>query len=194
MIRFALATALVLGATHATAEMWTLDGASSKVGFGSVKSDVIGESHSFSGLSGTVSEDGMVNLTLDLTTVDTAIDIRNERINTHVFQVAPTAQLVAEVDMDAMSGMAVGDTMTSVVEGSLMFLGQEVYVDLPVITARLSEDRVLIVSDGVTYLSTEELGIDAGVDKLMELAGLPSIDRAVPVTVRFLFSAGDENA
>lgn len=194
MIKHALAAALALAATTASAEMWTLDGDMSKIGFGSVKSDSIGESHSFSGLSGTVSEEGMVELTLDLATAETNIDIRNERMQEHVFKMAPSAQLLAEVDMDAMEDLAVGTTMTSLVEGTLMFLGQEVYVDLPVIAARLSEEQVLIVSDGVTYISTEELGIDAGIDKLMELAGLERIDRAVPVTVRLLFNAGDINA
>ncbi|MEL6550545.1 MAG: YceI family protein [Pseudomonadota bacterium] len=186
----ALAAALVT-ATMAQAEMWTLDGANSKVGFGSVKSDVIGESHSFSGLSGTVSEEGMVALTIDLATVDTGIDIRNERMQEHVFSMMPTAELMAEVDMGAMEALGVGETMTSTVEGTLMFLGEEVFVDLPVIAARLGEDQVLIVSDGITYVSTEELGIDAGIDTLMEIAGLERIDRAVPVSVRLMFNAGD---
>ena len=188
------AAALALVAGTASAEMWTLDGANSKVGFGSVKSDVIGEGHSFSGLSGTVSEDGMVELTLDLATVNTDLDIRNERIQEHVFKMAPSAQLMAEVDMDAMKGLAVGSTMESVVEGTVMFLGEEVFVDLPVVAARLADDKVLIMSDGITYISTEELGIDAGIDKLMELARLERIDRAVPVTVHLMFSAGDSSS
>ncbi|MEM1374579.1 MAG: YceI family protein [Pseudomonadota bacterium] len=188
------AASLMLASTAASAEMWMLDGENSKIGFGSVKSDVIGESHSFNGLSGTVSSEGIVDLTLDLATADTGIDIRNERMQEHVFKMAPSAQLMAEVDMDAMGGLAVGETMTSTVEGTLMFLGQEVFVDLPVLAARLSEDNVLVMSDGVTYVSTEELGVDAGIDKLMELAGLGRIDRAVPVTVRLMFTAGDSSS
>ncbi|MEM1236263.1 MAG: YceI family protein [Pseudomonadota bacterium] len=194
MIRLALATALAFAASTATAETWTLDGDNSKVGFGSVKSDSIGEGHSFSGLTGTVSEDGTVDITLDLSTVNTNIDIRNERMQEHVFRMAPSAQLMAEVDMGAMEALGVGETMTALVEGTLMFLGQEVYVDLPVIAARLSDESVLIVSDGVTYISTEELGVDEGINKLMELAGLERIDRAVPVTVRFMFNAGADSA
>ena len=189
-----IAAALALAAGTASAEMWTLDGANSKIGFGSVKSDVIGEGHTFSGLSGSVGEDGTVDLTLDLASLNTNIDIRNERIQEHVFKMVPDAQLMAEVDMTAMEGLAVGATMESLVEGTLMFLGEEVYVDLPVVAARLSEDKVLIMSDGITYVSTDELGIDAGVDKLMELAGLESIDRAVPVTVRLMFTAGDSSS
>lgn len=189
-----IAAALALAAGTASAEMWTLDGANSKIGFGSVKSDVIGEGHTFSGLSGSVGEDGTVDLTLDLASLNTNIDIRNERIQEHVFKMVPEAQLMAEVDMTAMEGLAVGATMESLVEGTLMFLGEEVYVDLPVVAARLSEDKVLIMSDGITYVSTDELGIDAGVDKLMELAGLESIDRAVPVTVRLMFTAGDSSS
>jgi len=194
MFKSILATAFIFAASTASAEMWTLDSDNSKVGFGSVKSDVIGESHSFSGLSGTVSDDGAVDITLDLSTVNTQIDIRNERMIEHVFKMAPSAQLLAEVDMEAMSSLDVGSTMMTVVEGTLMFLGEEVFVDLPVVAARLSEEQVLIMSDGVTYISTEELGIDAGIDMLMEIAGLERIDRAVPVTVRFLFNAGAENA
>ena len=194
MLRSALIGAVILSASAASAEMWTLDGANSKVGFGSVKSDFIGEAHSFSGLSGTVSEDGTVDITLDLATLETNIDIRNERMQEHVFKMAPDAKLMAEVDMEAMESLEVGGTMMSVVEGTLMFLGQEVFVDLPVVAARLSDEQVLIMSDGVTYLSTEELGVDAGVDVLMDLAGLESIDRAVPVTVRFMFNAGDGSA
>ncbi|MEM6728104.1 MAG: YceI family protein [Pseudomonadota bacterium] len=194
MIKTAIATALALMATTASAETWTLDGDNSRIGFGSVKSDTVGEAHSFSGITGTLSKDGMVDLTLDLTSVETNIEIRNERMQEHVFGFAPTAQLLAEVDMDAMGAMGVGETMTSVVEGTLMFLGEEIFVDLPVIAARLGEDQVLIVSDGITYLSTEELGIDGGIDKLMEIAGLPSIDRATPVMVRLIFNAGADSA
>ncbi|MEM8591059.1 MAG: YceI family protein [Pseudomonadota bacterium] len=194
MIKTAFATALIFAATAASAETWTLDGSNSQIGFGSVKSDVIGESHTFSGLSGSVSEDGAVDITLSLGSVETNIDIRNERIVEHVFNAAPSAQLLAEIDMEAMTGLEVGATMTSVVEGTINFLGQEVFVDLPVVAARLSDEQVLVMSDGVTYISTEELGIDAGVDKLMELAGLERIDRAVPVTVRFMFNAGPDNA
>ena len=189
-----IAAALALAAGTASAEMWTLDGANSKVGFGSVKSDVIGEGHTFSSLSGSVAADGTVDLTLDLASLNTNIDIRNERIQEHVFKMVPSAQLMAEVDMAAMEALAVGGTMESLVEGTLMFMGEEVYVDLPVVAARLSEEKVLIMSDGITYVSTEELGIDAGVDKLMELAGLESIDRAVPVTVRLMFTAGDSSS
>ena len=36
-------------------------------------------------------------------------------------------------------------------------------------------------------VSTDELGIDAGIDKLMELAGLPGITRVAPVTIRMVF-------
>ncbi|MEM6946332.1 MAG: YceI family protein, partial [Pseudomonadota bacterium] len=189
-MKFALAAVLALAATTVSAETWTLDGDSSMIGFGSVKSDSVGESHKFTDMTGTVSKDGMVDIVLDLGSVDTAIDIRNERMMEHVFKMTPNAQLTAEIDMEAMQSLEVGGTMMSVVEGTVMFLGQAVFVDLPVVAARLSEDQVLIMSDGVTYISTAELGIDSGLDMLQEIAGLDRIDRAVPVTVRFMFNAG----
>ena len=36
-------------------------------------------------------------------------------------------------------------------------------------------------------LTTEDLGIDAGIDTLQELASLESITRVTPVTLRFVF-------
>jgi len=73
------------------------------------------------------------------------------------------------------------------VDATLNLLGASVGFDAPMIAVRLSETRAMIVSDGIAYLSTADMGIDAGVDKLMELASLPSITRAVPVTVRLVF-------
>ena len=45
----------------------------------------------------------------------------------------------------------------------------------------------MVTSDEMLMLSTADLGITAGVDKLMELAKLPSITRVTPVTMRLIF-------
>ena len=63
----------------AAAGDWTLDGEASKLAFGSVKKDAVGESHHFSGLSGGVA-DGIATISVDLASLETWIDIRNERM------------------------------------------------------------------------------------------------------------------
>lgn len=176
-----------LCASMASADSWSLDAEASHLAFGSVKNDYTGEVHSFGALSGTVSADGMVAIEIGLGTVQTNIDIRNERMGEHVFAGTPTAGITAQIDMAAMTAMAVGETKVMEVEADLSLLDEEIFVPTFVFIARMSEDRVLISTNDFIYVATDELGIDAGIDTLQELAGLDNIARSVPISARLVF-------
>ncbi len=183
------ASAICLGAAGvAAAENWTLDGSASHIAFGSVKSHYVGEVSTFSGLSGTVDEDGATSITIALGSVETQIDIRNERMVEHVFQMLPTATLSTQLAMDELAKLEVGGSQVMEVDLNLTLLGEEVPLYGDVFVMRVGEDKVLVTTDTMVYVATDELGIDAGIDKLQELAGLDDITRAVPVTLRFIFS------
>ena len=173
----------------ASAQTWTLDGGASHLAYGSIKKDTIGEVNSFSGLKGTVDETGKANVTIDLTTLETNIDIRNERMLEHVFKGVGEAQLTAQLDMDEVNGLAVGDMAVVDVEGALSLLGVSTELDLEMVVVRLAEDRVMALSNDMVFVGTEELGVTAGIDKLMELAKLPGITRTSPVTLRLVFTS-----
>lgn len=179
--------ALSMAATTAFADTWTLDSGMSSVAFGSIKNDYAGESHSFTGVTGKVGADGMVMLEVALGSVQTNIDVRNERMVEFVFNNAPSATISAEMDMAAMEGLAVGDTTIVEATGTLNLLGEELDVDANLFVMRMSDTRVMVLTDGMAMLSTEDAGIDAGIDKLQELAGLDSITRVSPVTMRLMF-------
>ncbi len=172
------------------AAQWTLDEEISNVSFGSIKNDAVGESHSFESLSGTVDADGNVSVILDLTSVQTNIDIRNERMGEHVFAGAASAELTATVDMEAMNALAVGEATTMEVDGTLLLLGGDLPLYVNMFVLRTSEDQVLVTTDGMLFVTTEEAGVDAGVSILQELAGLDSITRVFPVSMRLMFNAG----
>ena len=158
-------------------------------GFGSIKKDKIGEVNSFSGLKGTVDADGKADVTIDLTTLETNIDIRNERMLEHVFKGAGEAQLTAQLDMDEVKGLAVGEMAVVDVEGALSLLGVSTELDLEMVVVRLAENKVMALSNDMVFVGTEELGVTAGIDKLMELAKLPGITRTSPVTLRLVFTS-----
>ncbi len=181
------AAILASSATFANAGSWVLDGAASSISFGSIKKAEIGETNSFSDLSGGVDADGNVMVSIGLGSVQTNIDIRNERMIEHVFGGMAAATVSAMVDMETLEGLAVGDMTSVTVDATLDLLGVETGFDAPMIAVRLSETRVMLVSDGMVFLSTYDLGIDAGIDVLQELASLPAITRTTPVTVRFVF-------
>ena len=179
----------IIFAGMANAETWTLDGEASHLAFGSIKKDKIGEVNSFSGLKGTVDADGKADVTIDLTTLETNIDIRNERMLEHVFKGAGEAQLTAQLDMDEVKGLAVGEMAIVDVEGALSLLGVSTELDLEMVVVRLAENKVMALSNDMVFVGTEELGVTAGIDKLMELAKLPGITRTSPVTLRLVFTS-----
>lgn len=190
---FALAGQTALAGGHA-AKAWSLDSEASKLAFGSVKKDVIGEVHSFESISGMVEADGTVTVEIDLTSVQTNIDIRNERFGEHVFKGVATAKLSTKIDLDAMDKMAVGATEIIDIEGTLSFLGAEIEIEAEMFVARLSDTKVLVNTNDIIFLSTEDAGITAGIDTLMELAKLPGITRTSPVTMRLIFDKVEQKA
>lgn len=167
---------------------WMLDADASTVAFGSVKKDVVGESHNFANLAGSVSNDGMVSVDIDLTSVETWIDVRNERIMKHVFMDAATATFSASIDMAALENLGVGEMTATTVNGSLSLGSVALPIEAEVIVVRLSETRVMIVTAEMIWVSTADAGIDEGVSMLQELAKLPGITRAFPVTLRLVFN------
>lgn len=171
----------------AAANDWVLDGENSVVHFGSIKKGTVGETHEFGGVSGMVDAAGNVGIDIDLLSVETWIDIRNERLIEFVFKKMASASLSTKVDMQKLEALEVGGIMSLNATAKMNLMGTDVSFEAPMIAARLSEARVLLVSDGMVYLSTEELGIDAGIDKMTELASLSGITRSVAVSVRFVF-------
>jgi len=160
----------------------------SRVAFGSVKKDVVGEVHHFNKVSGTVSESGELSISIDLGSVNTNIDIRNERMTEHVFQAGKaTATVTGSIDMEEVEGLKAGETAVLEVEAELAFGGVETEVEAEMLVARLSESRVLVSTADFIMISTEDLGIDAGIDQLMKLAKLPDITRVTPVSIRMVF-------
>lgn len=184
-----VAACLALGAIPANADVWQLAGEDSKIAFGSVKKDAVGEAHHFSELSGSVSDAGEATIEIDVTSVETWIDIRNERMMKHVFDAEkfPKATVSAKLDMTEFEALEPGEMTTATTTATLGFLGQELPVEAELFVVALADNRVMVTSDEMLMLSTADLGITAGVDKLMELAKLPSITRVTPVTMRLIF-------
>jgi len=195
----ALTTALVaaplLTAGAAQAESWTLSNDDSLIAYGSIKKDTIGEVNTFGALSGTVDAEGKVSIEIDLTSVETYIDIRNERMVEHVFGADnPTATLTTQVDAGTLEAMKPGDTDTLDTEAVLSLAGNDVPLEATLFVARLTDGRALVTTDAMIMLSMADLGFDDGITKLMELAKLPGITRVSPVTIRLVFDRDTQEA
>ncbi len=176
----------------AQAQNWVLDPAISEVSFGSIKKDNVGEVHRFDRIQGSVAPDGSVQIDLDLTSVNTKIDIRNSRLIEYLFSGFDVASIRTQIDMGRLAQMGIGEVEIFSVFGSLDFLGKSHDMQMDMVVARLSQHRVMASTRDMVFLNADDLGLSGGLEKLAELAKLPGITHAVPVTLRFVFN--DDNS
>ena len=168
---------------------WSVDAAASSLSYVSVKSGEIAESNTFSGLSGGVTAAGAANVEIDLATIDTKVDIRNERMRDIFFQVAdyPTATVSAQIDPAAFNTLGVGESVTQPLKATVTVKGVEAPVETQVSVTRTGEDGVLVTSIEPVIIYADALELTEGLATLQELAGLPSITPAVPVSFSIAF-------
>jgi len=138
----------------------------------------------FKHVAGSLTDAGAFSLSIDLTSVDTGVEIRDQRLQSVLFEVAqfPTLTIDAVVNPKLLAGLKVGDTLTTQVEATIMLHGQKQQKSFDVLVAKLSDKKMVVSSLAPVIVQANEFGLVAGVEKLKELAGLPSISLAVPVS------------
>lgn len=185
-----LAAALTLTALPAFAANWTLDSDASAIGFVTIKNGETAEAHRFSGLSGSVSDAGAASVSIPLASVETFIDIRNERMREMLFKVAsyPAATVSADLDMTAFETLATGDRMTQEIDITIATNGTEAEYFGDVIVTRIGDNMVAVSTARPFIADARDMGYEEGVAQLREVAGLDAISPAVPVTFDLVFT------
>ena len=176
-------------AVSVTEGAWALDAAGSRLSYVSIKAGEIAESNRFDTLSGSVAADGTATLDVDLASVNTGVDIRNERMRDIFFEVAgnPKAVVTAKLDPAAFAGLAVGQSITRPLKATVALKGVESEVETEVLVTRVAEDRVTVVPTAPVIISTDMFELTDELGELRALAELPSITPAVPVTFTLAF-------
>lgn len=169
---------------------WTLDPADSRLSYVSIKAGEIAEANRFDALAGSVAADGTATLDIDLASVNTGIDIRNERMREIFFDVVgnPKAVVTAKLDPAAFAGLAVGQSITHLLTASVAIKGVEQEIETEVLVTRVSADRVTVVPTAPVIISTDMFELTDELGELRALAQLPSITPAVPVTFTLSFT------
>lgn len=175
-----------------TESAWTLDPATSRLAYVSIKAGEVAENNRFDTLLGSVAADGTASLTIDLASVSTGVEIRDERMREVFFQTAdnPAATVTAKLDPARFAGLAVGQSVLRPLKASVTIKGASTDVETEVLVTRIAEDRVLVVSAAPLIISTDMFGLTDELGELRALAQLPSITPAVPVTFTLTFKRG----
>ena len=183
------AAALMTGAMTAQAA-WELDGAASSFYYVTSKASAVSEVNSFTGLSGAISDAGAASLAINLASVDTGIDIRNERMRDIVFQVAQFMEATVSVPVDAaaLTALAVGDSMTGTYTAtvSLHGINQEMAADLTVV--KLADDSIQVSTVRPLIVGAAAFGLAEEVEQLRVIANLASINPNIVVNFTLVYN------
>ena len=177
-------------AAPVTEGAWTLEPAASRLAYVSIKAGEIAESNAFEKLSGSVAADGTATLEIDLASVATGVDIRNERMRDIFFDVAnnPKATVTAKLDSAAFAGLAVGQSLVRPLKATVALKGVEQEVETEVLVTRAADGRVTVVPTAPVIITTDMFELTDELGELRALAQLPSITPAVPVTFTLAFT------
>ena len=168
---------------------YTLDAASSSLHFVSTKKVHVVETHTFTTLSGDISADGVATLNIDLNSVETNIDIRNERMREHLFETATFSQaaITLNVDMATLDAISVGGAIQQDINATVDLHGFQVPTAARVSITRLTADRLLVQNISPILVKAADFGLTSGIDVLRDLAKLNVISYSVPTNFTLFF-------
>ena len=186
LIRLITAVGLMLSSLSAQAT-WQLVNESSQLNFISTKASHIAETHTFGLLSGSIADTGEAQLNVDLASVATGIDIRNERMRTMLFNVLTFPQAEITTDLDLGEFTSLTGPVVKTISAKLSLVGQSTQVHGDVLVVPVNDDTVNVTTVAPIVVNANGLEMVAGIEALREVAGLPSISYSVPVTFSLTF-------
>ena len=182
MKKLALVVAAAL--SFSAAADWSVNSAQSSLNFVSVKNDVVAETHSFKDLTGSLTEAGDFAVAIPAMSIDTMIPIRNERILEHVLTAKQYATINAKgkVDSKVLAGLKTGESVVVDQALDLTLLTKTQSLTAKVKVTKVSDSQLVVTTVAPIMLDVNKFELNAGVEKLRELAGLKSISPMVPTT------------
>lgn len=163
---------------------WAIDNAQSSVSFVTLKKANVMEAHHFESLTGKLADSGEFTLSIDLASVDTAISIRDQRMQQYLFETTmfPMATLSAKILPRTLAGIKKGESKKIAVDAALALHGQMQNMTINVSVTRLANNSLLVTSLKPVLINASDFDLVKGIEKLRQLAGLPSISHTVPVS------------
>lgn len=171
----------------------TLDPARSSISLISVKVPADGKSstserHSFKQVSGQVDAKGNASVAIPLDSIETGIDIRNERMAEYLFETGtyPDATIEAAVPADALGQ---GSHRVEL-DATLSLHGKDKMLRIPALV-NVDGQTVVVNSTEPVLIDAADYDLDGGIGKLTELAKLMLIPTTVPVSFTLTFTQSD---
>ncbi|WP_067519866.1 YceI family protein [Endozoicomonas ascidiicola] len=189
MFRSLLCLLPLLFITSAHAQ-WQLEKKQSKFYFTFIKASSVGTVGRFESFDAQVSkEDGKASLTIDLASLNTDIEKRDNRLRNVFFNVTknPTANVEIHLGQNIFQRLSVGHSENERVSAKVTLNGKTRRLRENVNVTMLDQDTVLVTNTKPVLLNVEDFGLLSGIQALIDLAGVKSISTSVPITFKLLF-------
>jgi hypothetical protein len=192
-IKFYWLAVILLISTQANAD-WTLDNERSSLFYVTNKAAAIAEINSFGELSGTIMDNGKATVNVHLNSVDTAIEVRDQRVRDMLFKVGEylnelaAATVSLDVNAAELESMNAGAYMRASYSTQLSLNGISATLPAEMIVTKLSDESILVQSAKPLIINAAAFGLAGGVEELREVAGLPSINNNAIVSFTLYFS------
>ena len=166
---------------------WELNSGSSSIAIVTTKNSSISETSEFTSFSGNIDEKGNLHITIDLSSLETNIPIRNQRIQKHLFQtdLFPTADIHTslkpsdlEIGVHSISFDVDLHGVSGIVEGQFMVFEQQ--------------GNKIITLYKPLIIHANMFGLENGITTLKNLANLQTIDLTVPLNIVLTFEAKNQ--
>lgn len=161
---------------------WVLDSADSTLHFVSIKKGHVADVHALKTLSGELNPEGEGKLSIDLNSLDSGIEIRDQRMRDLLFEVGKFAKATVTLNLQETSIKPGMQTIKALLD--LHGKQQEISANVMVIE---TAERLYVHTTAPVILNAEDFDLAAGITTLREIAGLDSISNAVPVTFSLSF-------
>ena len=170
---------------------YVLDAETSVVQFISSKQTHIFENHHFTSLSGSISENSEATLVIKLDSVETGIEIRNERVRELLFEVAShhNAVIKLPVNLSELNKQIIGTSQKKDVLASLNLHGVTADIDTQLVVTKLSESKIMVQNAYPVLIKAGDYKLTAGIDSLKNIANLDVISYTVPVNFTLIFKS-----
>jgi len=183
MLKHSLAGLAISLFSATTFANWNLDSELSRVSFVSVKKNTVGESHYFKKLNASINDSGKFKLEINLASVETLIPIRNERMQKFLFNTDFFPKLTLTSDLSKqLKSLKKGQSRILKTQADLALNGVNKLISLEVLATQQTNDDIVVASFIPVLINPADYNLTSGIDKLQELAKLPSITHSVPVS------------
>jgi polyisoprenoid-binding protein YceI len=168
---------------------WRLEPAQSSLSFVTTKAGqpgvaAIAEVQAFRRFSGELNSQGRIQFNIDLASVDTGIDIRDERLRTMLFNVGATPQATfsAQIEPALLRELGAAGVRDMDLNGQLTLAGQSKPVVAKVRVGALGAGLIGVSTRAPIVVNASDFGLRAGVEALREVMGLNMLSAAAPVS------------